>query len=83
MSNHHHIIRPNDVFTDNGWHQIETRISAMPKIGGCILVVLNFCPDRQNYISGTITSHDDGERKVLRKAIEKLRAKRREAQSIQ
>jgi len=81
MSNHHHIIRPSGIFTDSGWHQIETRINSMPKIGGCILVVLNVTPDRTNYISGTITSHDDGERKVLRKALERLRAKR-EGQSV-
>jgi len=79
--NHHHIIRPADVFTDSGWQEIQSRINSMPNIGGCIVVLLNITPDRTNYISGTITSHDHDERKVLRKALERLRAKR-EGQSV-
>ncbi len=78
MSNSHHIIPDRRLFSPEGWQEfidpLIDRLEASP--GGCVAVLLNVDPMRQNYVTTSCTVFDASERKAIRKAVERCRAKR-------
>jgi len=82
MSNRHHIIPDRRLFSVEGWQEfidpLVDRIESRP--GGCVAIILDVDPMRQNYVRTTCAVFNADERKALRKAVERVRTKQ-EAQS--
>lgn len=78
MANRHYIIPERRLFTPEGWSEfidpLIDRLEARP--GGCVAILLDVDPMKQNYVRTTCAMFDAEERKVLRRALERVRAKR-------
>ena len=67
--NRHHVIQPVEWLTPKAWAALEPMIDSMPTDGGCVIVMFDAQPDRQNYLHCITASFTGKQRAALRKAI--------------
>ena len=80
LTNHRVTVEGTRLFTPEGWQTVLPTLNAMPIEGGCLCLILDTQVDTQNFVAASLTTFTGAERKALRKAIVKARAKR-EAES--